>query len=97
MTQFVGPRPGWDEHSAGTVSFEVDLEFWSNSGRPKHIDLDEQGAWLAEGFRDYLRNLQRMPDGAVHRIRYFGTHNPSTSEPIAELDVGLIPTELEEG
>lgn len=32
MTEFIGPREGWDEHIAGTIRFELDVELWSNPG-----------------------------------------------------------------
>ena len=46
MNTFVGPRPGWDEHGAGTIRFEIDIELWSYSGRPLHVDPTVMGGVL---------------------------------------------------
>lgn len=91
MTEFIGPRSGWEEHAKGTVRFEIDLELWSNSGRSKHIDLDEQGAWLAQDIAVHLKNREQLSDVAIHDIRYYGTDLTASGEAISEIEIGLTP------
>ena len=89
MSDFDGPRIGWDEHAKGTVHLEIDLELWSNSGRPKHVDIDEQGQWLAETIRQALSGLEHGDDVKIHRVRYFGQRERITDSPLSELQIDV--------
>ena len=92
MTEFIGPRPEWDDHAAGTVRLEVDLELWSNSGRPQHTDITAQGAWLVETVTNALRQMTSGGgDLAVHDIRYFGQVEPSADNPVLVREVNILP------
>jgi hypothetical protein len=74
MNKFVGPRPEWDAHGAGTIRFEIDLELWSNSGRPLHLDPTVMGGFLlVERLARMLRELPERDDVAIHKLRYYGT------------------------
>jgi hypothetical protein len=42
------PSKNLTEENSGSVFLEVDMLLFSESGRAKHLDLDEQGFWLAE-------------------------------------------------
>ena len=84
---FRGERPEYDEHAAGTIRLEIDLELWSNSGRDKHVDLTEQGGWLIEVITRALKEQEAQgktpewleaSDTAIHEIRYFGEQSAST-------------------
>ncbi len=88
MPHFDGPRQGWDEHSQGTVVFEVDLELWSDSGRLKHIDIQEQGAWLTEVIGNALRKIEPGDDVKIHRVRYLGEQPASENSFINEVEIG---------
>ncbi|MGH9025956.1 MAG: hypothetical protein ACRDWD_07555, partial [Acidimicrobiia bacterium] len=77
------------DFSSGTVVFEIDMMLSSASGRAKHTDIVEQGAWLLEPVR---RGLQALPrdDGsgvAFGNIRYMG-EGPSGLDALSELDAG---------
>jgi hypothetical protein len=93
MSDFDGPRIGWDEHAQGTVHVEIDLELWSNSGRSKHVDIDEQGAWLAEAIRQALRGLEHSDDIKIHRLRYFGQRQKIKDSPMSELQIDAESSE----
>ena len=61
--------------NSGSIFIEIDLDLESDSGRDKHLDLDEQGAWIAE----YIwRSIQESPvlvgakDIKVPRMKYWG-------------------------
>lgn len=97
MTTFIGPRPEYDDHSSGTIRIEIDFESWASSGRDKHTDPLEQGAWIAQAIAMHLRHAfdaeGAMPDDhAVHDLRYYGPVTPSTEEPVSTHDVGIRPT-----
>ena len=87
MRTFDGPRQGWDEHAQGTVHFEIDLELWSNSGRSKHVDIDEQGAWLTLAIKDALSKLETSDEVKIHRVRYFGQRQVIDGDSISELQI----------
>jgi hypothetical protein len=36
------------ESASGSIFFELDLKLTSDSGRAKHLDVNEQGDWIAE-------------------------------------------------
>jgi len=88
MSHFIGERPGFTDHAAGTVRFEIDLELWSESGRPKHTDLTEQGGFLAEFIVNALKKFDVGNDVAVHRLRYFGAKG---SDVASDLEIGNAP------
>lgn len=82
-----GPRPEYDEYADGTIRIEIDFELWSNSGREKHIDIAEQGAWMAQDLLHRLRQLNRESDEVnAYEVRYFG-NVPATSEPRASYEI----------
>lgn len=61
-------EPSEWEINQGTVTYEVDLSLAANSGREKHVDLGEQGAWLALAFDKGLRSVE-TPGLMVTEIR----------------------------
>lgn len=91
MSNFIGPRPGWDQHIAGTIRFEIDLELWSNSGRDKHVDLTEQGGWVANYVAEQLRKFGAGDDMAIHRLRYYGAVDRISDGVISEQEIGIQP------
>lgn len=88
---WIGPRIGWDEHSSGRIKIEISMELWSNSGRAKHIDIDEQGLLLAERIRSLLAAENQPSDFAIHDVYSYGDVLKERSEPFSILSVGLIP------
>jgi hypothetical protein len=78
---------------SGTVSFELDIELWSNSGREKHTDLSEQGAWIANAIVQALRNYGAGPDFAIHDLRYLGDKDLSDESRVTTLPVSVGPTD----
>ena len=89
---YKGARPGWDEHATGTIRIEFDLELWSNSGRAKHVDVTEQGAWIAdEVIRSVGQLMESMGDDVgVSAVRYYGEVTPSGDKPVIQSDLDLI-------
>ena len=92
MTKFIGPKPGWKDHVQGTVSYEIDLETWSNSDREKHTDLVVQGALLTSAIANQLRLLGPGPDIAIHDIRFIGVADPVAENYVNDAEVNLLPT-----
>ena len=75
------------DFAVGSVIFEVEILLASDSGRPKHTDLTEQGAWLLPAV---VRGLQSLtPGGGVEfgDVRYVG-EGPSEQSVISRLAVG---------
>jgi len=91
MTEFIGPRPGWQDHVQGTVRYEIDLETWSNSGREKHTDLVEQGALLTSAIANQLRLLDPGTDIAIHDVRFIGVADPPSDDYVNRANVNLLP------
>jgi len=80
MNEFIGPRTGWEEHAAGTIRFEIDIELWSNSGRLLHVDPTVMGGvLLADRLARKLRELPERDDFAIHTLRYYGTGSEVSS------------------
>jgi hypothetical protein len=91
MTEFIGPRPGWQDHVQGTVRYEIDLETWSNSGREKHTDLVEQGALLTNAIANQLRLLGPGTDIAIHDVRFLGVVDSPSDDYVNRANVNLLP------
>ena len=94
MSKFIGPRPGWEDHGSGTIRIEVDWESWANSGRDKHTDPEEQGAWLANAIASHLKHSDvfAAPDVAIHELRYYGAVKPSGT-PTTTFSIDRLPTD----
>lgn len=73
---------------AGTIRLEIDFELWSNSGRDKHQDLTQQGAWLVGAICEALRRLDAgRDDTQVYGVRYFGEVKPTHAGSVIERDL----------
>lgn len=74
------------DFSVATVVYEIDLMLSSQSGRDKHVDPDEQGAWLTYAL---LRGLRAdIPDGVgLDRIRFVGSGS-TDRDAIVEEEIG---------
>jgi hypothetical protein len=84
VTTYIGPRPDeYDDHAAGTIRIEVDLEMWSNSDREKHRDITEQGGWIAEAIAQALANFPKGDDIRIHDLRYYGDVKPTAEVPVS--------------
>ena len=69
------------EFTAASVFIEIPLLLSSDSGRPKHTDPNEQGAWLAM----YIWNLikdEEMTGAAISELKFWGTNRALEGEPI---------------
>lgn len=92
MTKFIGPRTGWEDHLQTTVHLEIDLETWASSGREKHTNATEQGAWLAQWIAAQLKQLEQAPDVAIHEVRFIPFAETTSPELPLSYEVGLLPS-----
>jgi hypothetical protein len=73
------------ESASGSIFFELDLKLTSDSGRAKHLDVNEQGDWIAEYMWRMLQEsmFEMDPkDIAIPEMRYWGTDIKSETGPI---------------
>lgn len=75
------------EFVTGRVGFELEMFLSSDSGRQKHVDLTEQGAWLIEPIARGLRALPEADGAALGRLFYLG-EVPGTAPDRFTIDVG---------
>lgn len=62
----------FDDFIMGTVVFEIDVFLSPQSGRDKHADLDDQGAFLMPALERGLRQWEMGEGAAFGSIRYLG-------------------------
>lgn len=65
------------EFATGSIYIEIPLMLSSDSGRTKHIDLNEQGAHLTVAIGRYLKNID-FQGAALTEIRYWGAQIPGS-------------------
>ncbi|MFH8843090.1 hypothetical protein [Streptomyces sp. NPDC017868] len=74
------------DFNAGSVYIEIPILLSSDSGRDKHLDLNEQGAWLYYEIKkviDQVRANPELQDIAIEEPRYWGTHcAPTETKPV---------------
>ena len=73
------------ETNSGSIFIEIELQLTSESGRAKHLDLNEQGSWLAERLWHDLQQAVAELDPQqvkVPQMKYWGTEIPSDTDPI---------------
>jgi hypothetical protein len=75
------------EMAMGTVAFEVEIMLASDSGREKHTDVEEQGAWLLSPIERGLRSFEPGSGVGFGRLRYMGEGRVGRSV-VTEMDVG---------
>ncbi len=78
------PQPA--DASYGWIGFQLGLMLSSESGRAKHTDVVEQGAWLLAVFEEALRYVEPGDGLAFTEIRYLGEQEPDTA-PISHMEV----------
>lgn len=67
----------------GSVYLEIHLKLKSESGREKHTNLEEQGAWIAwKVWKDLKDANGEAEDIQISKIDYWGTRTPHTGEPV---------------
>jgi hypothetical protein len=73
----------------GTVYIAVDLLLASESGREKHVDLDEVGGVLFHAAADAIEKVSALGQGAaVSEVRFYGNGLPPASPVILKRSVG---------
>ncbi len=76
------------EESHGSVFFEVEIFLKSDSGRPKHLDHNEQGGWIVDQVADLLRSLPHGGDIELGQLRYWGDRCKPVGDPITARKIG---------
>ncbi|HUW87866.1 MAG TPA: hypothetical protein VMW30_05775 [Candidatus Paceibacterota bacterium] len=69
------------EVTAASVFIEIPLLLSSESGRPKHIDPNEQGAWLAMHLWNCIKD-EEFEGAALTELRFWGTSIPGDGQPV---------------
>ncbi|MEV7613272.1 hypothetical protein [Streptomyces sp. NPDC089799] len=74
------------DFNAGSVFVEIPIMLSSDSGREKHVDLDEQGAYLYYAIKKVLDEIRANPELqgiAIQEAQYWGTHcRPTATDPV---------------
>jgi hypothetical protein len=82
------------EMAIGTVAFEVEIMLASDSGREKHTDVEEQGAWLLSPIERGLRSFEPGSGAGFGRLRYMGegqVGRPVVAEKVVGPAIGPFP------
>jgi hypothetical protein len=78
--------PHVTDFAMGSVVYEIEIMLSSDSGRSKHTDVEEQGAWLALAIKQALTSIE-LNGAAFGRLRYWGQRN-LTGTPVSEEEIG---------
>ncbi|SFS73335.1 hypothetical protein [Streptomyces sp. ok210] len=74
------------DFNGGSVFIEIPILLSADSGSEKHLDLDEQGAWLYYEIKklvDEVRSNPNLQGIAIEEPRYWGTKcAPTDSKPV---------------
>ena len=84
------------EFANGVVVFEIDMFLASDSGRPKHTDVEGQGVFLLDVLREALEKLEPGPGLGFGSIRYMGEGRVDR-EALQEREIRQKPTSTENG
>ena len=68
------------EVTAASVFIEIPLLLSSESGRPKHTDPNEQGAWLAMHIWNCIKD-EELQGASLTELRFWGTTTPGDGQP----------------
>lgn len=77
------------EINNGTVVFEIDIFLSSDSGRPKHTDIENQGGFLMIPIERGLRAYEPGPGAGFGMLRYMGAGSTGRRV-ISEQQVGPV-------
>ena len=69
----------------GSVYIEIPMMLSSESGEDKHVDLNNQGLFLAYEISKFLRTLS-TEGAALSEMTFWGTVMPGTGEAITRID-----------
>jgi hypothetical protein len=71
----------------GSVYIEIPMMLSSESGEAKHIDLNNQGLFLAYEISKFLKTLS-SEGAALSEMTFWGTVKPGTGEPMRRIEFG---------
>lgn len=69
------------EVTAASVYIEISLLLSSESGRSKHTDPNEQGAWLAWHIWNLIKD-EELQGAALSELKFWGTNSSFAGKPI---------------
>ena len=69
------------DFTTASVFIEIPLLLSSDSGRPKHTDPNEQGAWLAMHIWNLIKD-EEFSGAALSELKFWGTNRTLEGEAV---------------